>query len=76
MNAIVNKFLLTGDKFMAEMHLRQPGFRYEIYLSKRIVKAYFQHDMAFRDFKDLNRTTAADKVFCDKAFNFAKINGL
>ena len=28
MNAIVNKFLLAGDKFMAEMHLRQPRFTY------------------------------------------------
>ena len=26
MNEIVNKFLLVGDKFMAEMHLKQPGF--------------------------------------------------
>ena len=26
MNEIVNKFLLVGDKFMLEMHLRQPGF--------------------------------------------------
>ena len=28
MNKIVNKFLLTGDKFMPEMHLKQPGFTY------------------------------------------------
>ena len=28
MNAIINKFLLAGDKFMPEMHLRQPGFTY------------------------------------------------
>ena len=28
MNAIVNNFLLAGDKFMPEMHLRQPGFTY------------------------------------------------
>ena len=28
MNEIVTKFLLTGDKFMPEMHLRQPGFTY------------------------------------------------
>ena len=28
MNEIVNKFLLVGDKFMTEMHLRQPGFTY------------------------------------------------
>ena len=28
MNDIINKFLLVGDKFMPEMHLRQPGFTY------------------------------------------------
>ena len=28
MNEIVNKFLLAGDKFMPEKHLRQPGFTY------------------------------------------------
>ena len=27
MNEIVNKFLLAGDRFMAEMHLRQPDLR-------------------------------------------------
>ena len=28
MNEIINKFLLVGDKFMPEMHLRQPQFVY------------------------------------------------
>ena len=28
MNEILNKFLLAGDKFMPEMHLKQPGFTY------------------------------------------------
>ena len=28
MNDIINKFLLAGDKFMPEIHLRQPGFTY------------------------------------------------
>ena len=28
MNGIINKFLLAGDKFMPEMHLRQPQFTY------------------------------------------------
>ena len=28
MNEIVNNFLLVGDKFMPEMHLKQPGFTY------------------------------------------------
>ena len=28
MNEIVNRFLLAWDKFMPEMHLKQPGFTY------------------------------------------------
>ena len=28
MNNTINKFLLAGDTFMPEMHLRQPGFTY------------------------------------------------
>ena len=28
MNEIVNKLLFAGDKFMPEMHLKQPGFTY------------------------------------------------
>ena len=31
MNEIINKFLLVGDKFMPEMHLKQPGFTYSVY---------------------------------------------
>ena len=94
MNDIINKFLLAGDKFIAEMHLRQPGSTYSacgpftkskkgiqkfkqtgdsryIY-KKELDKAYFQHDTAYGDFKDLKKRTAADKVLRDKAFNIAK----
>ena len=76
MNAIVNKLLLAGDKFMPEIHFRQPGFTYSacglfskikeriktfketgdsryIYQSK-LDKTYFQHDMAYEYFKELN----------------------
>ena len=28
MNEVISKFLLAGDKFMPEMHLKQPGFTY------------------------------------------------
>ena len=28
MNEIINTFLLVRDKFIPEMHLRQPGFTY------------------------------------------------
>ena len=28
MNEIINKFLLNGNKFTSELHLKQPGFTY------------------------------------------------
>ena len=31
MNEIVNRFLLVEDKFLPEMHLKQPGFTYSVY---------------------------------------------
>ena len=51
MNKFVNKFLLTGDKFMPELHLRQTGFTYSACGSftkhrKRIQK--------FRETRNLN----------------------
>ena len=35
-------------------------------------KDYFQHDMAYGDFKDLKRRTGSDEIFRDKAFDMAK----
>ena len=35
-------------------------------------KAYFQHDLADGDFKDLAKITAGDKFLTDKTFNIAK----
>ena len=54
----IQKFKETGDT------------RY-IYKNE-LDKACFQHDMAYGDFKDLERGAASDKVFGDKAFNVAK----
>ena len=54
----ISKFKETGDTNY-------------IYRNK-LDKACFQHDMAYGDFKDLARRTAADKVLRDKAFNIAK----
>ena len=93
MNEIVNTFLLAGDKFMPEMHLRQPQFAHSAcgpftknkeriqkfketgdtsYIYKNeLDKACFQHDIAYGDFKDLGKRTAADKVLRDKASKIA-----
>ena len=35
-------------------------------------RAFFQHDMAYGDFKDLTRRTASDKTLHNKTFNIAK----
>ena len=32
MNDIINKFLLAGDKFMPEMHLRQPLVNQDLHI--------------------------------------------
>ena len=50
---------------------KETGDRKYIYRNE-LDKACFQHDMAYGDFKDLARKTAADKVLRDKAFNIAK----
>ena len=54
----IQKFKQTGDS------------RY-IYKNE-LDKAYFQHDTAYEDLKDLKRRTAAHNVLRDKAFNIAK----
>ena len=54
----IEKFKETGDS------------RY-IY-QNNLDKVCFQHNMAFGDFKELNRRTASDKILHDKAFNIAK----
>ena len=54
MNEIVNKLLLTGDKLMPELHLRQPGFTYLlIVLAGRLfnIKKKIQN---FKETSDLN----------------------
>ena len=35
-------------------------------------KACFQHNIAYGDFKDLEKRAAVDKVLRDKAFNIAE----
>ena len=39
---------------------------------KELDKAYFQHDMAYGDFKDLTRRTVSDKILRDKASSIAE----
>ena len=43
MNDIINRFFLAGDKFMPEMHIRQPGLTYGPFTkNKERIKKFMQ----------------------------------
>ena len=54
---------------MLVAHLQKSRYIYQ----SKLVKACFQHDMPYQDFKDLTRRTASAKILHEKAFNIAKI---
>ena len=60
--------LLTMIK---KLKIKETGDTKDIYRNE-LDKAYFQHDIAYGDFKDLARRTASDNVLRNKAFNIAK----
>ena len=61
-------FTKNKERIKKIKETRDPRYIYQNELDKVCV----QHNMAYGDFKDLNRKTAADKVLRDKAFNIAK----
>ena len=60
MNEIVNKFLLTGDKFMPEMHLKQTGFTYSA------CGPFTKNKERFQKFKETGDTSYIYKNELDK----------
>ena len=61
--------LFTENKERIQKFKETGNSRY-IYKNE-LDEACFQHDMAYGDFEDLARRTAADKVLRDEAFNIA-----
>ena len=61
MNEIVNKFLMTGDKFLPEMHLRQPGFTYSA------CEVFTKNKEKIQKFKETGDTNDIYKNELDKA---------
>ena len=61
MNNIINKFLLAGDKFMPEMHLRQPQFTYSA------CGPFTKHEQRIQKFKETGDTNYIYKNELDKA---------
>ena len=50
MNNVINKFLLAGDKFMPEIHLRQPQFTYSA------CGTFTKHEQRIQKFKETGDT--------------------
>ena len=61
MNNIINKFLLAGDKFMPEMHLRQPPFVYSA------CGPFTRHKERIKEFKRTGDTRYIYRNELDKA---------
>ena len=61
MNEIVYKFLLAGDKFMPEMHLRQPQFVYSA------CGLFTKNKERIQKFKETGYTSYIYKTKLDKA---------
>ena len=61
MNNVINKFLLAGDKFMPEMHLRQPQFVYSA------CGPFTRHKERMKEFKHTDDTRYIYRNELDKA---------
>ena len=61
MNEIIDKFLLAGDKFMPEMHLRQPGF------TKSVSELFTKNKERLQKFKETGDSQYIYQNKLDKA---------
>ena len=61
MGHVINRFLLLGDKFMPEIHLRQPQFTYSAYGPST------RHEERIQKFKETGDTKYVYKNELDKA---------
>ena len=61
MNNVINKFLLAGDKFMPQMHLRQPRFVYSA------CGPFSRHKEGIKEFKRTGNTHYIYRNELDKA---------
>ena len=61
MNEMIIKFLLAGDKFMPEMHLKQPGFTYSACVS------FTKNKERIQKFKETGEASNIYKNELDKA---------
>ena len=61
MNNTINKLLLAGDKFMPEIHLRQPQFTYSA------CEPFTKHEQRTQKFRETGETNCIYNNELDKA---------
>ena len=65
---VCGPFTKNKERIKKNKQTGDPRYIYQ----NELDKACFQHDTAYRDFKNLNRRTAVDRVLRDKPFNITK----
>ena len=63
---------MTGDKFMPEFHLKQPGFTYSACGPFTKIVLGLKNDAAYSDSTDLAKRTISDKILKDRAYEIAR----
>ena len=74
MNEIVNKFLLMGNNFLPEIHLKQPGFIYSACGPFRIEKIIQTGNTDFIYKNELDRDCFQHDMAYGKSKDLAKRN--
>ena len=70
MSEIINNFLLAGDKFMPEIHLKQPGFTYNA------CGPFTKNKERIKKFKETGDTNYFYKNELDKCFQHDMAYGI
>ena len=75
MNEIVNKFLLAGDKFMSQLHLKQSGFSYRtcgpFTRNKERIENFMQTENTYFIYRN-----ELDKACCQHDMSYGKSKDL
>ena len=71
MNEIVNRFLLTGDKFIPEIHLKQPSVLEKLGFTNSACGRFTKNKEKKQKLKETG-DSASEQVLLNKVFDIAK----
>ena len=71
MNEIVNRFLLTGDKFIPEIHLKQPSVLEKLGFTNSACGRFTKNKEKNQKLKETG-DSASEQVLLNKVFDIAK----